>query len=100
MLFRSIPIDSQLAILQRYIDQYSIAGSRLFHLQLAKNFSRPVQRVDIPATPFDEYPDLTTGALLSLLYGSHDQLFLLRIKKLLPGKKWDLQDFSFSGLCD
>ena len=83
----SIAEKRQLTVFQRHIDQDAIAGFRFFHPQPAKNLGRPVQGIDIPATPFDEYTDFTASALFCGLDGRNDLVLLLFIEQRFAFEK-------------
>lgn len=78
--------DSELPILQRDVDEDSVAGCGLFHMKGGKDLGGPIQGIYIAAVPLNENPDLAAGALLGGLDGRDDAFLLDIVEKRLASE--------------
>ena len=82
--------EGDLPVFEGDIDEHTIAGSGLFHVEAGEDLGGPVDGIHIAAAALDVYPDLAAGAVFGGLDRCYDLLLLLFIKQRFACKEGHL----------
>jgi hypothetical protein len=83
--------NSQLAVLDRHINQNAVTLRRLVHFEMPKNLHGPVQWMNKTTLAFHEYPNFPARLLFGQLNSFHYLILLSRCKEILFLNEWDTQ---------